>query len=99
MKNFTSGKEYANINKVNALLTQLVECLLDVEKVSGSSPLQRTNNSKNPLSHDKGFLLFVRRNGPCEPLKAVRKNTPKNVPFFGDPVYRFAVNLMSTDKT
>lgn len=88
MKNFTSGKEYANINKVNALLTQLVECLLDVEKVSGSSPLQRTNNSKNPLSHDKGFLLFVRSNGPCEPLKAVRKNTPKNVPFFGDPVYR-----------
>ena len=26
-----------------ALLTQLVECLLDVEKVSGSSPLQRTS--------------------------------------------------------
>ena len=42
---------------------------------------------------------FFVRNGPCEPLKAVRKNTPKNVPFFGDPVYRFAVNLMSTDKT
>ena len=59
MKNFTSGKEYANINKVNALLTQLVECLLDVEKVSGSSPLQRTKKQPRIFLCEVIFLYVT----------------------------------------
>ena len=61
--------------KKYALLTQLVECLLDVEKVSGSSPLQRTNKAEK---HTRSGMLFalLRCNGLanrfCE-ANAVRK--------------------------
>lgn len=40
-----------------ALLTQLVECLLDVEKVSGSSPLQRTRQKRDEPVRSSFFVL------------------------------------------
>lgn len=40
-----------------ALLTQLVECLLDVEKVSGSSPLQRTRQKIDEPMRSSFFVL------------------------------------------
>ena len=57
-------------NQKNALLTQLVECLLDVEKVSGSSPLQRTNNEKS-IPYLVCFFIVALYPDP-RPLKAGR---------------------------
>ncbi len=45
--------------QLHAILTQLVECLLDVEKVSGSSPLYRTIRESVVLLKTKERPIFL----------------------------------------